>query len=573
MHRWIGFAAALLLVLPAGLTTSAPASAAASSAHLEPDIAPLDWEAPIVAPPGTIDAIGTQGVLDSDPLGLVPKLPFVQRYSLDTDHFEVWLCGDTGYTMNEAIADLENGMADYYSAISGGRYEISFSAGGTLLGDPNCLGGFQGSSPAYTTVGSPEGLLIIDSITGGGYASPGIICLDQGNCEWISATFPDNGRYAIVGANALSGFPSVAVHEVGHTLHWPHSNSGQSEYDNPLDLMSGNETLGGWTEPLPYGTLAFNRYQSGWVDPGDVVIAGAAYEEVELQPFDRAGTQMVAVLTGTDGVFYTLGARTSSTYDPIPGEWEGVEVYLVDHRCPSFNYPCPGIYRDQTQAPPSPNGVGHVLQVGESVTLDGTTVEVISRSGSGFVVAIGDPGNTLPFIDIAASAFITDIVWLEAEDVTKGCNPPHNTRFCPESTVTRGEMAAFLVRVLGLTDDGGGNMFIDDDGSIFEDDIAKLAAAGITKGCNPAEGNTKFCPNAKVTREQMAAFLVRAYALTDNGGNQFIDDDGSIFEDDIAKLAAAGITKGCNPPANTEFCPRSLVTREQMAAFLHRAAG
>jgi hypothetical protein len=70
-------------------------------------------------------------------------------------------------------------------------------------------------------------------------------------------------------------------------------------------------------------------------------------------------------------------------------------------------------------------------------------------------------------------------------------------------------MAAFMVRALGLTDDGGGNSFVDDDGSIFETDIAKLAAAGITKGCNPP-ANTNFCPNDPVTRGQMAAFLRRA---------------------------------------------------------------
>ena len=133
-------------------------------------------------------------------------------------------------------------------------------------------------------------------------------------------------------------------------------------------------------------------------------------------------------------------------------------------------------------------------------------------------------------------------------------------------------MAAFLVRALGLTDTGGGNAFVDDDESVFEADIARLAAAGITRGCNPPT-NDRFCPNERVTRQQMAAFLVRAYGLTDDGGgNTFVDDDGSVFETDIAKLAAAGITKGCNPPANTEFCPYSAVTREQMAAFLHRAS-
>jgi hypothetical protein len=49
-------------------------------------------------------------------------------------------------------------------------------------------------------------------------------------------------------------------------------------------------------------------------------------------------------------------------------------------------------------------------------------------------------------------------------------------------------------------------------------------------------------------------------------------DDDNVFHDDIDWLAAAGVTKGCNPPANDKFCPGSNVTREQMAAFMHRLA-
>ena len=69
----------------------------------------------------------------------------------------------------------------------------------------------------------------------------------------------------------------------------------------------------------------------------------------------------------------------------------------------------------------------------------------------------------------------------------------------------------------------------------------------------------------------MAAFLTRALNLGPSAGISFTDDDGSIFEDAIERLAAAGITRGCNPPVNDEFCPNATVTREQMAAFLHRA--
>jgi hypothetical protein len=566
MRRWKRLAASLLLVLPATATTPIFPASAADTDRLLPE---NDWEAGIVATPDSVQIDRTAGVLDGDPLGLVPKLPFVQRYSLDTDHWEVWLCGSTGYSMGQAIADLEAATVDYFDAMSGGRYAITYSPGGTST-NPNCISDLE--SGDIPTIGNPEGVIVIDSVTGGGYASPGLVCSGSDvDCPGIDDKFPLSGRYAVVGAYALSGFGSVAAHEIGHTIQWPHSNSGRGDdYDNPIDLMSGNLTTGGYTEPLPYGTAAFNRYQAGWIEPGDVVIAGGASQQISLQPFSAPGTQMLVVPTTQQGVFYSLGARTSSTYDPIPTQWEGVEVYKIDHDCDTggFNGLCPGIFRDQYQEPPSPNGVGHVLQVGESIALETTLVNVVGRDGDGFVVDLID----LPFRDIGTRQFVKDIMWLSDAEITKGCNPPTNSRFCPTDTVTRGEMAAFLVRALGLTDDGGGNDFVDDDGSVFEGDIAKLAAAGITKGCNPP-ANDMYCPTNGVTREQMAAFLVRAYHLTDDGGgNTFVDDDNSAFETDIARLATAGITRGCNPPANTMFCPNQSVTREQMAAFLHRAS-
>jgi hypothetical protein len=176
------------------------------------------------------------------------------------------------------------------------------------------------------------------------------------------------------------------------------------------------------------------------------------------------------------------------------------------------------------------------------------------------------------FTDHRQSIFKYDIEWLAILGITQGCNPPDNTMFCPRRAVTRAEMAAFLVRALDLVDRLD-DPFVDDDGSIFEADIEKLAAAGITKGCNPPH-NTMFCPDRNVTRGEMAAFLVRAVGYTDPGrGDLFIDDDDSIFEGDIDKLGTAGVTRGCDPPANTMFCPDHHVTREQMAAFLHRALG
>lgn len=175
-----------------------------------------------------------------------------------------------------------------------------------------------------------------------------------------------------------------------------------------------------------------------------------------------------------------------------------------------------------------------------------------------------------PFTDIETSVHYFDIGTIWRAGVTKGCNPPDNTLYCPQQVVTRQQMASFIVRALDLAP-APDNAFVDDDGSIHEGDINSLATAGITKGCNPPT-NDRFCPEKAVTRGEMAAFLVRAYGYTDPGaGNLFIDDEGSIFAADIDRLATAGVTKGCNPPANDRFCPTDPVTRQQMASFLARA--
>jgi hypothetical protein len=134
------------------------------------------------------------------------------------------------------------------------------------------------------------------------------------------------------------------------------------------------------------------------------------------------------------------------------------------------------------------------------------------------------------------------------------------------STVERRSAHVFdLGPCAGVPDPGP---FGDDDLSVFGADIEWLAAAGVTRGCNPP-ANDRFCPNDPVTRGQMAAFLVRALELPAGPGG-FTDTTTSEFAADIAALAAAGVTRGCNPPANDRFCPNDPVTRGQMAGFLHR---
>lgn len=194
----------------------------------------------------------------------------------------------------------------------------------------------------------------------------------------------------------------------------------------------------------------------------------------------------------------------------------------------------------------------------------------MSALGSG--VAGGDeisglpPGGTfLDDDDMQQEGYIEALV---ASAVTKGCNPPDNTLFCPDEAVTRGQVASFLVRALDLPPATVANQFVDDDESPHEADIDALVAAGVTRGCNPPD-NTMFCPDRMVTRGEMAAFLVRGFGYeAPDGPDSFGDDDHSVFEADIEALAAAGITSGCG---ESSYCPENPVRRKNMAVFLVRA--
>ena len=166
------------------------------------------------------------------------------------------------------------------------------------------------------------------------------------------------------------------------------------------------------------------------------------------------------------------------------------------------------------------------------------------------------------FSDDDTSLFVNEIEWLAQAGITTGCGPE---RFCPEDPVTRGEMASFLYRALALPA-GGPDFFSDDAGSPREEAINAVRAAKITLGC----GTASFCPHAATTRAQMASFLVRALDYPTTAVDFFTDDDGSIHQADINSLRESGVTTGCT---TTTYCPGTIITREQMAAFLFRAFG
>jgi glucose/arabinose dehydrogenase len=206
---------------------------------------------------------------------------------------------------------------------------------------------------------------------------------------------------------------------------------------------------------------------------------------------------------------------------------------------------------------------------GTSLTLRrtvGLNISSFGESESGELYAVDLSGGRLwrvvapEFGDILNSSFLDDIHWIFYEGITAGCG---GGNYCPTAPVLRGQMASFLARALHLPPTATDH-FSDDDGTTHEANINRIAEAGITSGC----GGDNYCPDRSVTRAEMATFLVRALTLPPTGTDFFTDDETSTHEANINALALSGITSGCGPGL---YCPGSAVTREQMAAFLHRA--
>jgi hypothetical protein len=192
----------------------------------------------------------------------------------------------------------------------------------------------------------------------------------------------------------------------------------------------------------------------------------------------------------------------------------------------------------------------------------------INLAGLIFTVVQG-----MNFADVPLThPFYTEIGKLAARGVTLGCG---GGNYCPDANVTREQMAAFIIRGLGDFNPPTPAMqrFLDvPPANPFYAFIEQMALRQITLGC----GGGNYCPTANVTREQMAAFIIRAlhppgYVPPTPAMQRFLDvPPSNSFYAFIDEMAVRNITSGCG---GGNYCPTGLVTRAQMAVFLVRAFG
>ena len=225
------------------------------------------------------------------------------------------------------------------------------------------------------------------------------------------------------------------------------------------------------------------------------------------------------------------------------------------------------------------NVVGDFDQVGIAVVQGETRLWVTVNFGKGDVssttvrapstrTTVTSTGGTTsadgPFGDVPATdAHAPGIEALADAGITTGCT---TRSFCPRRSVTRGQMAAFVARAMGLSTSGGSSYRDVADGSWYDGPIAAMERSGVME---PAYGSDWFSPDRAVTRAEMAGILARMEGLPMTAtSTRFTDVTGAELIAEVEAIRSAGITTGVTA---TRYAPSASVTRAEMATFIARA--
>ncbi|MFD2444215.1 S-layer homology domain-containing protein, partial [Bacillus sp. CGMCC 1.16607] len=172
------------------------------------------------------------------------------------------------------------------------------------------------------------------------------------------------------------------------------------------------------------------------------------------------------------------------------------------------------------------------------------------------------------FSDVSSDKYYYDAVLsLSGKGVINGF--PDGT-FKPDAEVTRSQAAVIIATSLGLKDAAVKNPGFKD---VKEDKwYYKSVAALVEKGIISGFDKETFKPDNTVTRAELAKMLTLAYNLKASTSKSSFTDvpEDKWFANFVNTLVENKITQGTTA---TTFAPGKVVTRGQMAAFVHRAEG
>jgi PKD repeat protein len=172
-----------------------------------------------------------------------------------------------------------------------------------------------------------------------------------------------------------------------------------------------------------------------------------------------------------------------------------------------------------------------------------------------------------------AASFVETISY---SGLTSGCgnDPAGRPLFCPESHVSRAELAVFLISGGGFSPPPPTGLFADVPPTHWAARwIEQAYRAGLIASCSTS-GALRFCPSTFATRQDIGVGLMK-----DVHPPPFLPPAASgIFSDvPISSAGAAwleqmfrdGVTSGCSFVAGVRrYCPEALVTRAEMSVFL-----
>ena len=179
------------------------------------------------------------------------------------------------------------------------------------------------------------------------------------------------------------------------------------------------------------------------------------------------------------------------------------------------------------------------------------------------------PEVKLPFTDVSTSDwFYDDVAFVYKNGLFSGTD---SRSFSPNASMTRAMLVTVLYRLEGEPTVTGRSSFTDvRSGAYYEKSVIWAAANGIVTGTD----STSFSPDAKVTREQLAAILYRyaQYRKLDTDAsaklNSFTDADSvSAYASEALGWA---VSEGLINGASGKLMPNGDASRAQVAAILHR---
>lgn len=134
--------------------------------------------------------------------------------------------------------------------------------------------------------------------------------------------------------------------------------------------------------------------------------------------------------------------------------------------------------------------------------------DAVADGGDDVALAEADVETAASFVDTEASVHGEAIQQLAAAGLVGGCE---EGRFCPDDSLTRGQLATLLVAAFDLEPASGAETYFIDGGETHAASIETLGANGISTGCGPVT----FCIHDTVQRSHAAMFLSRTLGLTE----------------------------------------------------------